>query len=741
MTLRMKAEPISSDSAVETPTHFLQVIRPATLEEKKLMIPQKFVRDFGNELSPVATLTVPNGRVWHVGLAKDGGKIWFYDGWHEFVEYHSISAGYFLVFRYEKISIFNVLIFDITTCEIRYPYYCGGLENVMQNSERGDGIKIDNFVEMVSPTTPNPQFRSLKNEGFDAWPSNGSSSKMYATPSQLNEAQPSFNSALGISEWQDCAASFDGPNFNHGDETQSKNCIMEEFVAINELNAVNKSNQGKSNNIEMYNSQGSLHCKRHPSEHAVSKSKTSYSGEDGIPAEVGDECDLSALLEDMGIFISRHFGSITAEQRERAINVARLLKPKNPAFMVILRSRSIKKSCLMYVPAKFANKHLSRDTKFVKLQDSIGKEWPEERHSSESFSVSSHCIVNQKRIPEKFVRKFGDELSDVALFRVPNGRVWHVGLTKDGSKILFNDGWDDFVKYHSIGVGYFLVFKYGRNTNFDVLILGTTYCEIEYPYNGENVENHKQKSQHEIKSEDSVEIMDLRTPNPLASPLKKKCFNKRTRSFSKTCPPPMKQNQAKPPFRSAPVTDRRRKKCAASLESPTLEHGYETRLKKKCKMEKLTEINESNVVAENQECDLLEEMGIIVSRRFAGVSAEERARIINASQLFKPKCPSFVIILRARALAKRTVYVPYEFAVKYLSRDANFIKLRDQGGREWPVRVIWRDCGGPFMRFKWKQWDEFSKEKNLEVGDIWLFEIIRKEDYLMKISVFPCKSK
>ncbi|KAL5790791.1 hypothetical protein ACOSQ2_005679 [Xanthoceras sorbifolium] len=345
------------------------------------------------------------------------------------------------------------------------------------------------------------------------------------------------------------------------------------------------------------------------------------------------------------------------------------------------------------------------------------------------------------RIPEKFVRKFGDELSDVALLRVPNGRVWHVGLTKDRSKILFNDGWDDFVKYHSIGVGYFLVFKYGRNTNFDVLILGTTYCEIEYPYNGENVENHKQKSQHEIKSEDSVEIMDLRTPNPLASPLKKKYFNKRTRSFSKTCPPPMKQNQAKPPFRSAPVTDRRRKKCAASLESPTLEHGYETRLKKKCKMEKLTEINESNVVAENQECDLLEEMGIIVSRRFAGVSAEERARIINASQLFKPKCPSFVIILRARALAKRTMYVPYEFAVKYLSRDANFIKLRDQGGREWPVRVIWRDCGGPFMRFKWKQWDEFSKEKNLEVGDIWLFEIIRKEDYLMKISVFPCKSK
>ena len=203
-----------------------------------------------------------------------------------------------------------------------------------------------------------------------------------------------------------------------------------------------------------------------------------------------------------------------------------------------------------------------------------------------------------QRIPEKFARKFGDELSDVAMLRVPNGRVWHLGMTKDGSKISFNDGWHDFVEYHSIVAGYFLVFKYRRNSNFDILILDTTSCEIQYPFNGES---NRQKSvhQHEIKREESVETMeDLRTPNPPSSSLKKKDF----RSCSKICPKsPLKQNQAKLSFRSAPVAKRGRKCAAACLEStPTQEYGMETRMMKKCKTGKLMEINESNFAAGNE---------------------------------------------------------------------------------------------------------------------------------------------
>lgn len=103
-----------------SPPHFFKVILPSSLEHKKLRIPQKFVRDFGHELSDDATLAVTNGRPWRVRLKRDEGSVWFDDGWYDFAKYYSVSDGYFLVFEYDKNSNFRVLIFDFTTCEINY---------------------------------------------------------------------------------------------------------------------------------------------------------------------------------------------------------------------------------------------------------------------------------------------------------------------------------------------------------------------------------------------------------------------------------------------------------------------------------------------------------------------------------------------------------------------------------------------------------------------------------------------
>ena len=70
--------------------------------------------DFGDELSTSATLIVPSGGTWKVGLLKAEGSIWFCDGWEDFVEFYSISVGHLLVFRYERNSNFHVVIFDTT---------------------------------------------------------------------------------------------------------------------------------------------------------------------------------------------------------------------------------------------------------------------------------------------------------------------------------------------------------------------------------------------------------------------------------------------------------------------------------------------------------------------------------------------------------------------------------------------------------------------------------------------------
>lgn len=61
---------------------------------------------------------------------------------------------------------------------------------------------------------------------------------------------------------------------------------------------------------------------------------------------------LSALLEEMGISISRSCLSLEAEERQRVITAARLFEPRNPSFMVIVRGNERRKACLVSIQIK-----------------------------------------------------------------------------------------------------------------------------------------------------------------------------------------------------------------------------------------------------------------------------------------------------------------------------------------------------------------------------------------------------
>lgn len=114
-------------------------------------IPQNFVGRFGDELSHVATLTNPKGYVMRVGITKKDGMIWFDDGWNEFVEYHSIGVGYFVVFQYRKNSKFQVFIYNTTMCEIQYPSR-NMFPPSRQNQATPDSSKSKNVCEVQGKT-------------------------------------------------------------------------------------------------------------------------------------------------------------------------------------------------------------------------------------------------------------------------------------------------------------------------------------------------------------------------------------------------------------------------------------------------------------------------------------------------------------------------------------------------------------------------------------------------------------
>ncbi|TXG64382.1 hypothetical protein EZV62_011376 [Acer yangbiense] len=195
-------------------------------------IPEKFVREFGDELLAFATITAPDG--------------------------------YFLVFKYEKMSKFHVIILNTSNLEMSYP---------------------DNFDEPKRGVIHHGQME-----------------KELEMPRNKRK--------------------------------------MEKQVEVN--------------------------------------TNTAHNGEDEHPTQIKDNENLhklKALLEDKRIFLSRNYKFSSAKERERLFTLARSLKPRNPSFIIMLRSSHLY-SRVVYLPAKFVNRYLTQDIKLIKLRASKGREWP-----------------------------------------------------------------------------------------------------------------------------------------------------------------------------------------------------------------------------------------------------------------------------------------------------------------------------------------------------------------------------
>ncbi|KAB1199849.1 B3 domain-containing transcription factor VRN1 [Morella rubra] len=250
-------------------------------------IPAKFVREFGDELSASATLTLPNGQIWQVGLEEAHSKIWFQEGWRDFVEHHSIDHGYFLVFRYEGNSNFSVLVFDQTSTEIQYPWN----NKSCQREDQVDLIELD-----------------------------------------------------------------DSKNSGHDDEL--------------------------------------------------------------IKKEMSNSDELSAEHEDREILVGKRRAGTSSKARmamsrgsKRAIEAAKILKPKSPSFMAIMRHYQIHR-CFMYVPAGFAINYL-RKHQIVKLQTCDGQ-W----HATCCSHKLSSSALQLRRGWGIFCKENNLEEGDVCVFEL-----------------------------------------------------------------------------------------------------------------------------------------------------------------------------------------------------------------------------------------------------------------------------------------------------------------------------------
>ncbi|PON54054.1 B3 DNA binding domain containing protein [Parasponia andersonii] len=128
---------------------------------------------------------------------------------------------------------------------------------------------------------------------------------------------------------------------------------------------------------------------------------------------------------------------------------------------------------------------------------------------------------NKLRIPQKFVRKYGETLSNSVFVKLPCGSKWKMHLTEQDKKIWFEKGWPDFAKHYALKRGSMLTFRYEGNSEFQAVIFDTSTVEIDYPsipviFDKSDIDLELRDPKEEVVEDDSIEILDNLSPCPKA---------------------------------------------------------------------------------------------------------------------------------------------------------------------------------------------------------------------------------
>ncbi|KAJ7946005.1 B3 domain-containing transcription factor VRN1 [Quillaja saponaria] len=316
-----------SSSGTRIPCLFFKLMEPSIIQGRK-MIPNKFVRKFGDVLSEVATLILSNGDEWLVKLRRADNKLWFETGWHVFVEHYSIRAGYLLIFKYEGDSNFGVSVFDLPAYEINYPLLALNKKKQCpvshgKETQADESLKILDSCQQCSLFS---SFRDNVSEQILYERSVGIKNSMSSLDGEiLHPTKDKDNSNLTVHSRRDIGIQFDGSNLDGAE----------------------------------------LHTLEESKRMVREKQRTE-------PTILDVEVETSQTISS-SITKERRHRAITLKDRERAINAAEKFKPDNPYCQVILTRSYVSKG--LYFPTSFCSKHLPNTTGFITLENCIGKKW------------------------------------------------------------------------------------------------------------------------------------------------------------------------------------------------------------------------------------------------------------------------------------------------------------------------------------------------------------------------------
>jgi B3 DNA binding domain len=118
-------------------------------------VPKKYAESFEGSVSENIELEGPTGTTWPAKMIRSDGTFLLQSGWKEFLAANKIDKNDILVFTYNGISSFKVLIFDPSGCEKAAPFFATKMEVESDDSSIRVGVAPhhDAKKEIISLST------------------------------------------------------------------------------------------------------------------------------------------------------------------------------------------------------------------------------------------------------------------------------------------------------------------------------------------------------------------------------------------------------------------------------------------------------------------------------------------------------------------------------------------------------------------------------------------------------------
>ncbi|XP_061337766.1 B3 domain-containing protein REM16-like [Gastrolobium bilobum] len=321
-------------------------------------------------------------------------------------------------------------------------------------------------------------------------------------------------------------------------------------------------------------------------------------------------------------------------------------------------------------------------------------------------------------------KTFSDNLKKLpgnVTLRGPSGIVWNIGLMTRDDTLYFTDGWQQFVKDHSLKENDFLVFKYNGESLFDRRDVDNSLKEVNTPSNAGVECAYPKKCVH--LNSDKVPLAV-----PLETPPTEKTFNAGVES---ACPEEVMADGFTEPAAvpSQPNGKRTRKVVSAVKHVQIKQRG------------KLPEVSNSHDTALNSVTESELDSGgktgtneLYTSNRRPITENEKK----NALQLAQETCSidSLYVVMRLTHVYRRFfMSIPNKWIIEHLSPRSQDVILR-MGNAEWTVRYNFRNfrqMGGLLGG-----WKRFSLENNLEEYDVCVFTPAGQinDTFILDVNIF-----